>query len=218
MISLRYCGTAAAILARTNALIHSTNCFVKNSLMFHRQVPSRLASSSSKNNSNGSSSRKTITAPWCPLPFTELPYRGASIDMDSLENPLLSDEALLDLLSLSIPILASHDFNSCWLRIPIHRSAVVASASADLGFELHHVDTAAPAAEGGRGSIVMKKWLRDETEAEDKIPPYPNTQVGCAGLVLSEGNELLLVKEWSGPLSNRTQSATWKLPGGELLL
>jgi len=51
---------------------------------------------------------------------------------------------------------------------------------------------------------------------EDKVPPYPNTQVGCAGLVLSEDNELLLVKEWSGPRGNRTKSLRWKLPGGLL--
>jgi len=60
----------------------------------------------------------------------------------------------------------------------------------------------------------MKKWLRDDME--DKVPPYPNTQVGCAGLVLSENNELLVVKEWSGPQGNRTKSQRWKLPGGLL--
>jgi len=131
--------------------------------------------------------------------------------VDNLDPPVPSDTTLLSLLSRSLPVLADHDFNSCWLRIPTHRASVVTGAASELGFELHHAE--APGGGNGGGAIVMKRWLREG--AEDKVPPYPNTQVGCAGLVLSERNELLLVKEWNGPPSNRTKSHMWKLPGGE---
>mmetsp|Transcript_40907 Transcript_40907/g.80042 ORF Transcript_40907/g.80042 Transcript_40907/m.80042 type:complete len:367 (+) Transcript_40907:98-1198(+) len=204
MSALRFAGTAAALLARTNAFILSSPCLVDTLTSIPRQAVHSLGSSSIRCSSSDTSGVVF------PLPFTELPYRGASVDIRSLEN-LPSDDKFLELLSRSLPIMVAQDLNSCWLRIPTHRSAIVAGASSQFGFELHHVD--APAA-GNDGTIVMKKWLREG--AEDKIPPYPNTQVGCAGLVMSENNEILLVKEWSGPLNNRTPSAMWKLPGGLL--
>jgi len=169
----------------------------------HRLGLSRALASRSSSTSSSMTGISVVT----PLPFTELPYRGASVDIQSLPNSP-DDERFLDLLSRSLPILADNDYNSCWLRVPTARSAVVASASSQHGFELHHIDTKSG------GTIVMKKWLREG--AQDKVPPYPNTQVGCAGLVLNDKNEMLLVKEWTGPLRNRTKSAMWKLPGGLL--
>uniref|UniRef100_A0A7S2RKT8 Nudix hydrolase domain-containing protein n=2 Tax=Eucampia antarctica TaxID=49252 RepID=A0A7S2RKT8_9STRA len=74
-------------------------------------------------------------------------------------------------------------------------------------FELHHVNTT-------EQTIVLKQWLLPDKE--DKIPPLATHQVGCAGLVLSEKNEILLVKEWQGGYHNRTPSKHWKLPGGLL--
>jgi mutator protein MutT len=60
----------------------------------------------------------------------------------------------------------------------------------------------------------MKKWLREG--AEDKIPPFATHQVGCAGFVLNDQNEILVIREWSGPPSNRTATRQWKMPGGML--
>ncbi|KAL3939153.1 MAG: hypothetical protein SGBAC_006079 [Bacillariaceae sp.] len=77
----------------------------------------------------------------------------------------------------------------------------------NFGFDLHHTNSTLQ-------TIVMKKWLKDDTE--DKIPPYATHQVGCAGFVLNDQNEILLITEWSGPLSNRTPTKQWKLPGGLL--
>ena len=81
------------------------------------------------------------------------------------------------------------------------------SSTHDLAFDLHHVNAT-------ENTIVLKKRIRPGDE--DKIPPFATHQVGCAGFVLSDDNELLLVKEWSGPPSNRTPTKQWKLPGGLL--
>ncbi|KAH8062055.1 8-hydroxy-dADP phosphatase [Aureococcus anophagefferens] len=42
-------------------------------------------------------------------------------------------------------------------------------------------------------SMVLYKWFG---AGEDKVPPYGNTQVGCAGFVVNDKNEILVVKEW----------------------
>ena len=68
---------------------------------------------------------------------------------------------------------------------------------------LHHVEAR---------TIVMNAWLRDDID--NKVPPFPHTQVGAAGLCLNDKNEILLIKEWTGGGGNRTGSKQWKLPGG----
>lgn len=118
----------------------------------------------------------------------------------------LNDSSFVEALGRMIPWLQDRNYNSAWISVPTERSALCANASDAYGFELHHVDT-----ESG-GSIMMKKWLR--TAVEDKVPPYPFTQLGAAGFVLNDQNEILLVKEWQGNPGNRTPSESWKLPGG----
>ena len=46
-----------------------------------------------------------------------------------------------------------NDYTSVWLEIPAARSALVATATAQFDFELHHVNAA-------NSTILMKKWLR----------------------------------------------------------
>ena len=61
--------------------------------------------------------------------------------------------------------------------------------------------------------MVLYKWFG---AGEDKVPPYGNTQVGCAGFVVNEKNEILVVKEWQSANdgADRVPSPNWKLPGG----
>lgn len=120
-------------------------------------------------------------------------------------SPSFSESSFLDSLETSIAFLKASDFNSAWLPVPVAQAALVAQATA-LGFKVHH-------ANASEQTIVMKKWLRD---TEDKIPPFATHQVGCAGFVLNDENELLVIKEWSGPPSARVPSKQWKLPGGML--
>lgn len=183
---------------------------------------------------------------YCPLEFKELPYRGAEVRVSARDLGLhvdgrvshdddksattcstSSDAQFLDDLRSSLKYWSDHDYTSAWLHIPASRAGLVelltseatstrkehattdtdTDTAADLSFDLHHVNAT-------ESTIVLKKWLRPN--AEDKIPPFASHQVGCAGFVLSEDNELLLVREWAGPPSNRTPTKQWKLPGGLL--
>ena len=156
----------------------------------------------------------------CPLPFETLPYRGASVRLDKSDDSLpTSNEEFLNQLLASLDFWKENDYTSAWLHVPTSRASLIESLQQDaadddnqdeisIPFDLHHVNAT-------ENTIVLKKWLRPHP-SEDKIPPFATHQVGCAGFVLSEDNELLLVKEWTGSPSNRTQTKQWKLPGGLL--
>lgn len=169
-----------------------------------------------------SSSSSSVTDDGCPLEFEELPYRGAEVrlparDQLSGDEAADSDEQFLDQLKSSLNYWAENDYTSAWLHIPASRAGLVETLTSEtatgpasidsLSFDLHHVNAT-------ESTIILKKWLRPN--AEDKIPPFASHQVGCAGFVLSEDNELLVVREWTGPPSNRTPTKQWKLPGGLL--
>ena len=167
--------------------------------------------------SSSSSSSSTIDD-GCPLAFEELPYRGAEVRLPARGDETTgSDRHFLEQLKSSLNYWADNDYTSAWLHIPASRAALVetltsetatdADSTDSLSFDLHHVNST-------ESTIVLKKWLRPN--AEDKIPPFASHQVGCAGFVLSEDNELLVVREWTGPPSNRTPTKQWKLPGGLL--
>ncbi|CAK0852142.1 unnamed protein product, partial [Prorocentrum cordatum] len=108
-------------------------------------------------------------------------------------------EAALD---TSLEEWRRRQLKSAWLHVPLRLAPLMAAAAAR-GFEVHR----------GRGEVVvLKQWLRPDLE--DKVPPGATHQVGVAGFVLSEGNELLLMKE-AAP-ARRAAPAQWKLPGGLL--
>lgn len=160
----------------------------------------------------------------------------------------MDDEEFLSLLRSSLEYWSLNDFTSAWVRVPTCRASLVerltsiddGNANVDvshrglqddarvpepetlgMGFDLHHVNATTQ-------TIVLKKWLKPL--AEDKIPPFATHQVGVAGFVLSDNNELLLVKEWTTTTTNATStedanaptttlrvpSKMWKLPGGLL--
>lgn len=144
----------------------------------------------------------------CPLGFDEGPYTAAEVRSSTLQQTP-SDEEFLHKLKQSIDYWKANEYTSAWISVPVSRARLIETLSNDqFGFDLHHTNSALQ-------TIVMKKWLNEEKE--DLIPPFATHQVGCAGFVLNEKNELLLIKEWTGPLSaSRVPSKQWKLPGGLL--
>jgi 8-oxo-dGTP pyrophosphatase MutT (NUDIX family) len=155
------------------------------------------------------SSKSSLPTEECPLQFETGPYSAAEVTVEKIGN----DDEFLDRLDRSIDFWKANDFTSAWVSVPTTRARLIEhlSSSEDgnekYGFDLHHTNATMQ-------TIVMKKWLQDGTE--DKIPPFATHQVGCAGFVLNDQNEILLVKEWSGPSSNRTPTQQWKMPGGLL--
>lgn len=144
----------------------------------------------------------------CPLEFELGPYAAAEVKMSNMGD----NDDFLQKLDSSIAFFRKNDFNSLWLHVPITRASIIErlaesqSNKANFRFDLHHTNQTTQ-------TIVLKKWLKS---TEDKIPPFATHQVGCAGFVLNDKNEILLIKEWSGPSSNRLQTRQWKLPGGLL--
>lgn len=83
-----------------------------------------------------------------------------------------------------------------WLHLHGPAQCQLVPAALDLGFAFHHAKGEA---------LAMYQWLPEKTE--DKVPPFATHQVGCAGWVVNNKSEILLVRE-PGSLE------TWKLPGG----
>jgi 8-oxo-dGTP pyrophosphatase MutT (NUDIX family) len=137
------------------------------------------------------------------------PYNAAEVRTATLDQTA-SDDEFLTKLHQSIHYWKKNEYSSAWLNVPVHRARIIeALSNSTLGFDLHHTNST-------QQIIVMKKWLRDDKQ--DLIPPFASHQVGCAGFVLNDRNEILLIKEWTGPYtgSGRTPSKQWKLPGGLL--
>mmetsp|Transcript_16022 Transcript_16022/g.28899 ORF Transcript_16022/g.28899 Transcript_16022/m.28899 type:complete len:337 (+) Transcript_16022:67-1077(+) len=152
----------------------------------------------------------------CPLPFEIGPYSAAEVTVGPSPGTGVGDGVddgeFLSKLDQSIDFWRENDYTSAWVTIPASRARLIERLSSNedkgnFGFDLHHINST-------QQTIILKRWLKDGTE--DKIPPWASHQVGCAGFVLNDQNEILLIKEWSGPLSSRVPSRQWKMPGGLL--
>jgi len=154
--------------------------------------------------------------------FNPLPYNSCEVhfpkkinnnnndDTDTNDAFFQNDSKFFQVMESSIQFWKENNFTSTWIHVPQNRASLIEKLTSEkynYNFDLHHINTKDQ-------TIALKKWLRPEYE--DKIPPYATHQVGCAGFVLSEENEILLVKEWRGPLGKRSPSKQWKLPGGLL--
>ena len=144
----------------------------------------------------------------CKLDFDLGPYTAAEISQTTIQQTS-DDIEFLHKLTQSIEYWKRNEYTSAWISVPVSRARLIETLSNEtFGFDVHHTNAT-------EQTIVMKKWLNDEKD--DLIPPFATHQVGCAGFVLNDNNELLLIKEWTGPLSSaRTPSKQWKLPGGLL--
>ena len=68
----------------------------------------------------------------------------------------------------------------------------------ECGFEMHHAESE---------YIMLNKWLLQNRT--NTLPSYCTHYVGCAGAVINDKNEILLVKERSGDKKDQ-----WGIPGG----
>ena len=87
-----------------------------------------------------------------------------------------------------------------WMEIPIANASLVPIA-VDAGFSYHHA---------GEDYLLLTCALQEGSN----IPPYASHYIGAGGIVLSESDDLLVVREKVG-FGGRTP--TLKLPGGALL-
>ncbi|GBG29758.1 Nucleoside diphosphate-linked moiety X motif 6 [Hondaea fermentalgiana] len=87
-----------------------------------------------------------------------------------------------------------------WLRIGIGASDLIPVA-VQAGFVFHHAEDS---------YVMLSAWLA--AEHENKLPPGPSHFIGVAGFVVNSKNEVLCIREKSGP-SARLKDF-WKLPGG----
>lgn len=152
--------------------------------------------------------RRSVASHACTptvLSATPLAYRGVLVDGAVLPRDALAAQRVLSSSLTSWRMLGT---KSAWLRLSLSRDAELFGAAERCGFIFHHARN---------DEAVLKQWLHD---GEDKIPPFATHQVGCAGFVLNERSELLVVKEWQDPPagenSTRNSSTIWKLPGGML--
>lgn len=143
-----------------------------------------------------------LAATRAPLPFSAIPYDGMVVDLRDLEPRVLAEAGELALLlEESLSGWRREGKRSAWVKVPVAHGSLLPVLQDRFGFELHHANTV-------ENLVVLKLWLRD---SEDKVPPFATHQVGCAGFVLSEEGELLVIREWT---ADRKPNRQWKLPGG----
>ena len=116
--------------------------------------------------------------------ISPLPYKGVLYDLRE-EAPEAYEGCGLGAFEARLEALEgtwrSERQLSGWLALPLGLARFAEAAGAR-GYALHH-------AEGDH--MVLYKWFG---EGEDKVPPYGNTQVGCAGFVVNEKNEILVTQ------------------------
>ena len=225
-------GVGSRCLNRMNrfALTFIPHRLCETNIMTSTMTSNKLSSKTSyRNNYSNKLSLSTQSSSNCPLEFETLPYRGVQVRLSSDTKHQSNniddndDERFLDELHQSLKFWKDENYTSAWIHLPSNRASLVESLTSSSvskegnlqvgidNFELHHVNTT-------EQTIVLKQWLNVHTE--DKIPPFATHQVGCAGFVISDNNELLLVKEWQTTRTNdgstfqRIPSKQWKLPGG----
>ncbi|XP_074651153.1 nucleoside diphosphate-linked moiety X motif 6-like [Tubulanus polymorphus] len=121
-------------------------------------------------------------------------YNGVTVNCDMLPQSI-SGNKFKQILSDSL-VEWERKHSAVWLNIPISYSSLIPEA-VELGFQFHH-------AEGN--SCTMTRWL-DKT-AESQLPMFASHQVGVAGCVLNDKNEVLVVQE------KKMRLPIWKFPGG----
>ena len=133
----------------------------------------------------------------------DLPYRGVLADLRLPES--LEDGDAFDAWAEEREARWKKDGAlSGWLTLPPAKAGLATHAW-KRGFKLHHC---------AGDDLILYKWL---AAGEDKVPPWGNTQIGCAGFVVNDQGEMLMVREWQPPKegeAKREPSRNWKLPGG----
>ena len=125
------------------------------------------------------------------------PFGGVVTKADSLTGDPAAFRRQLD---NSLELWRSQGVLVVWLEIPIAKAALVPIA-VEAGFSYHHA---------GEDYLLLTCALREGSH----IPPYASHYIGAGGIVLTESNALLVVREKVG---YRGRTPTLKLPGGALV-
>jgi len=135
------------------------------------------------------------------MEYAELPHRvdtynGIIIDPAGLPE---SPEEFQSILETSIQQWKEDKRKGVWLKIPLVLSALVPVA-AGLDFEYHHAE---------KNYVMMTKWLPENLP--NTLPESATHQIGVGAFVMNDKDEILAVKEKSGPAA---VFDIWKVPTG----
>ena len=130
------------------------------------------------------------------LEATTNPFGGKVTDPQALPS---DPEDFRRRLRSSLDAWRAEEVPVVWLEIPIGKAALVPSA-VDLGFTYHHA---------GEDYLLLTCSLVRGAY----VPPFATHYLGAGGVVLTEDNLLLVVRERHG---FRGRPPTLKLPGGAL--
>lgn len=123
-------------------------------------------------------------------------YNGVLIDLDPSELQM-SVQQFYTKLQIHLRLFRKDDRRGVWLKVPIQGSQFV-HAVVQCGFVFHHAKP---------DYVMLTCWLPQDVP--NTLPAYPHTQVGVAGFVLNNKNQVLAIQERVTRLPN-----FWKLPGG----
>lgn len=135
------------------------------------------------------------TAPMELLNSTSNPFGGIIPDPASLP---ADTNTFATQLQHSLQTWTADGYKLVWLEVPLGSAGLVPVAVAE-GFTFHHAD---------EEYVMMLKRLEDEAF----VPNYSTHYIGAGGVVITEDNEILVVRERRG----RSGAGSFKLPGGHL--
>ena len=136
------------------------------------------------------------------LAYTVDAYKSATITDATLAPgaPLPDPLEFESRLFASLTEFKGKKIKGVWLRLPIEMSELV-PAAVRAGFVFHSARADA---------LTLTAWLPKESES--KLPPAPYHFVGVGAFVLNSKDEILVVREKTGPSANLPNF--FKLPGG----
>jgi 8-oxo-dGTP pyrophosphatase MutT (NUDIX family) len=132
---------------------------------------------------------------------------GIKGDVDVFNGVTIGPEHLVDMtyerlkkqLPLALKTWLEEGKRGIWIKIPTNQSELISIAT-NLGFDFHHAQP---------GYVLLTKWL--PSMEPNKLPRYANHQIGVAGLVVNDKDELLVIQE---KYLRSLRRPIWKFPGG----
>jgi mutator protein MutT len=139
--------------------------------------------------------RLDYTAPMELLNSTPNPFGGIIPDPTMLP---VDAQTFAPQLKHSLQTWTSDGYKLVWLEVPLQSADLVPVAASE-GFTFHHAD---------QEYVMMLK----ELEKGAFVPNYSTHYIGAGGVVISNDNEILVVRERRGGGA----SGSFKLPGGHV--
>jgi len=132
------------------------------------------------------------------LEFKVDTYKGVQILDDVLADSDLDHKQFLVNLRNAVDEWKSEQKTCVWIRVPVDK-AILLPEILNMNFKPHHATSE---------YFLLTSWFPDRPS---KLPPGPSHYVGVAGFVLNSKEEILCIKEKTGPAK---AISLWKLPGG----